>query len=82
MAKQTAADATITPTISLPGSLAVVPRGIAHGATNALGFHAVENRHYVTDIHATVLHQLGRLEVPGRRRLELDFGRPICENIA
>jgi len=27
--------------------------GIAHGATDELGFHAVENRHYVTDIHAT-----------------------------
>lgn len=60
--------------------------GVAHGATDALGFHAVENRHYVTDIHATVLHQLGldprRLEVPGRRRLEIDFGRPIREIIA
>ena len=33
--------------------------GIVHGATDELGFHAVENRHYVTDIHATVLHQLG-----------------------
>ena len=30
-------------------------RGV-HGATDELGFHAVENRHYVTDIHATVLH--------------------------
>ena len=23
------------------------------------GFHAIENRHYVTDVHATVLHQMG-----------------------
>ena len=42
--------------------------GVVHGATDELGFHAVENRHYVTDIHATVLHQLGldsrRLEIP------------------
>jgi Protein of unknown function (DUF1501) len=55
--------------------------GIVHGATDELGFHAVENRHYVTDLHATVLHQLGldghRLEIPGRKRLEIDFGRPI-----
>lgn len=55
--------------------------GIAHGATDELGFHAVEDRHYVTDLHATVLHQLGldarRLEFPGRKRLELDFGTPI-----
>ena len=53
--------------------------GIVHGATDELGFHAVEDRHYVTDIHATVLHQLGldprRLEVPGHKRLEIDFGR-------
>ena len=57
--------------------------GIAHGATDEIGFHAIENRHYVTDIHATVLHQLGldpkRLEVPGRKRLEIDLGQPIRE---
>jgi hypothetical protein len=57
--------------------------GVAHGATDELGFHAVEHRHYVTDIHATVLHQLGldphRLEVPGQKRLEIDFGHPIRE---
>ena len=43
--------------------------GIVHGATDELGFHAVEHRHYVTDIHATILHLLGldsrRLEIPG-----------------
>jgi len=33
--------------------------GVVHGATDEIGFHAVENRHYVTDIHATILHQLG-----------------------
>ena len=56
-------------------------RGVVHGATDEIGFHAVENRHYVTDIHATILHQLGldsrRLEVPGRKRLEIDHGKPI-----
>ena len=55
--------------------------GTTHGATDELGFHAVENRHYVTDLHATVLHQLGldprRLQIPGRKRLEMDFGRRI-----
>jgi hypothetical protein len=60
--------------------------GIAHGATDELGFHAVENRHYVTDLHATVLHQLGldprQLEIPGRKRLEIDFGEPIREIMA
>jgi len=60
--------------------------GIAHGATDELGFHAVENRHYVTDIHATVLNRLGldshRLEVPGRKRLAIDHGSPITEILA
>jgi hypothetical protein len=40
----------------------------------------------VTDIHATVLHQMGlesrRLEVPGRKRLDMEHGRPIREIIA
>ncbi len=60
--------------------------GVVHGATDELGFHAVENRHYVTDIHATLLHQLGldprRLEVPGHKRLEIDYGEPIKEILA
>ncbi|PQO38833.1 DUF1501 domain-containing protein [Blastopirellula marina] len=60
--------------------------GIAHGATDELGFHAVENRHYVTDIHATVLNQLGldprAMHVPGRKRLEKDFGHVIREVIS
>ena len=60
--------------------------GIVHGATDEIGFHAVENRHYVTDIHATILHQLGldsrRLEVPGRTRLDIDHGAPIREILA
>jgi hypothetical protein len=61
-------------------------RGIVHGATDELGFHAVENRHYVTDIHATLFHLLGldprRLEVPGRKRLEIDYGEVIQEILA
>ena len=61
-------------------------RGVVHGATDEIGFHAVENRHYVTDIHATILHLLGldsrKLEIPGRKRLEIDHGRPITEIIA
>lgn len=60
--------------------------GTVHGATDEIGFHAVENRHYVTDIHATILHQLGldpkRLEIPGRKRLEIDLGNPIREILA
>lgn len=60
--------------------------GVTHGATDELGFHAVEDRHYVTDLHATVMHQLGldprALEVPGRKRLEIDYGAPIHEIIS
>lgn len=60
--------------------------GIAHGATDEIGFHAAEHRHYVTDIHATILHLLGldsrKLEVPGRKRLEIDHGKAIGEIIA
>jgi uncharacterized protein (DUF1501 family) len=58
-------------------------RGVVHGTTDEIGFHAVEDRHYVTDIHATILRQLGldsrRLEVPGRKRLDIDHGRAIEE---
>jgi hypothetical protein len=55
--------------------------GVVHGATDELGYHAVADRHYVTDLHATVMHLLGldshKLEIPGRRRLEIDHGTPI-----
>jgi hypothetical protein len=60
--------------------------GVVHGATDELGFHAVENRHYVTDVHATILKQLGldsrKLEIPGRKRLVIDHGTPIDDIIA
>jgi len=59
-----------------------VKKGVVHGATDELGFHAVEDRHYVTDLHATVLHLLGldprKLVLPGRKRLEVDFGKPMA----
>lgn len=60
-----------------------VKGGVVHGATDEVGFHAVENRHYVTDLHATIMRQLGldsrRLEIPGRKRLEIDHGEVIHE---
>lgn len=63
-----------------------VKRGVAHGATDELGYYAVEKPHFVTDIHATVLQLLGLdpifLEVPGRRRLDQDRGEPITEILA
>ena len=63
-----------------------VKKGFVHGATDELGFHALDPGHYVTDIHATVLHLLGldprKLEVPGRKRLDIDHGEIIREIIA
>src|SRR5262249_62034342 len=60
--------------------------GTVHGATDELGFHAVEPGHYVTDLHATILYLLGldprRLEVPGRKRLEIDRGQVIRDVLA
>ena len=60
--------------------------GVVHGSTDEIGFHAVEAPHYVTDVHATILRQLGldsrRLEVPGRKRLDIDHGKAITEILA
>ena len=54
-----------------------------HGATDELGYLALGSGHYVTDLHATVLHLLGldntRLEVPGRKRLDIDRGQVITD---
>ncbi len=61
-------------------------RGYVHGATDELGYHALGKGHYVTDLHATVLHLLGldntRLEVPGRKRLDIDRGSVIHDILA
>lgn len=58
-----------------------VKGGVTHGETDELGYHAVEDRHYITDLHATIVHQLGldsrKLDIPGRRRLDIDHGEPI-----
>jgi hypothetical protein len=63
-----------------------VKRGFVHGRTDELGFHAVEDAHYVTDMHATVLNLLGldarRLDIPGRKRLDIDHGKPITDIMA
>lgn len=60
--------------------------GVTHGETDEIGFHAEQDAHYVTDVHATILRQLGldhrSLHVPGHKRLEIDFGEPIHEIIA
>lgn len=60
--------------------------GVIHGSTDEIGFHAEESPHYVTDVHATLMKQLGldarRLEIPGHKRLEVDYGEPIEEILA
>ena len=58
-------------------------KGYVHGATDELGYNALGEGHYVTDLHATVLRLMGldnrRLEVPGRKRLDIDHGHPIAD---
>jgi len=63
-----------------------IKKGYVHGATDELGYHALGEGHYVTDLHATVLRLLGldnrRLEYPGRKRLEIDNGQVIEDILA
>ena len=66
-----------------------VKGGVVYGATDEVGYQAVENRHYYSDLHATILHQLGldykKMEhhVFGRTfRLVEEGGGPIKEILA
>jgi hypothetical protein len=36
-----------------------VKKGIVHGATDEFGWHSVENKVHVHDLHATILHLMG-----------------------
>jgi uncharacterized protein (DUF1501 family) len=36
-----------------------VKGGVVHGSTDEVGYRAVEDRHYISDLQATILHQLG-----------------------
>ncbi len=60
--------------------------GVVHGTTDEIGFHTEEHPHYVTDVHATLMQLMGlnprKLELPGHKRLEIDYGMPIKEIIA
>jgi len=33
--------------------------GMTHGETDDVGYRAVQDKHYCSDLHATILHQLG-----------------------
>jgi hypothetical protein len=51
-----------------------VKGGIVHGATDEVGYQAVENRHYYSDLHATILRQLGI----DYKKMEVELsGRPV-----
>jgi hypothetical protein len=63
--------------------------GMVHGATDEVGYKAVDHPHYYSDLHATLLRQLGldykkmECEVFGRTmRLVEDGQGPINEIIA
>jgi len=63
--------------------------GTVHGATDQYGYKAVENRHYYSDLHATILQQMGldykKLQLPvfGRTMRLVEEGEgPINEIIA
>jgi hypothetical protein len=63
--------------------------GIVHGGTDDVGYKAVDHPHYYSDLHATILHQLGldykkmQIEALGRTmKLVEEGGGPIAEIIA
>jgi len=64
---------------------AAVSKRESSGDNDEIGFHAVENRHYVTDIHATIMHSWGldsrRLEMPGSKTFDIDHGTPIPRSL-
>ena len=48
--------------------------GTVHGATDEVGYRAVENPHYYSDLHATILRQLGL----DHKKMEVTvLGRPV-----
>jgi hypothetical protein len=60
--------------------------GVVHGATDDVGYEAEENRHYYSDVHATILRQMGldhrkmTVGVLGRTmRLVEEGGGPITD---
>ncbi len=61
--------------------------GMVHGGTDEVGYKAVDSPHYYSDLHATILHQLGldhrKMEVQGLARTFklVEDGSPIREII-
>jgi hypothetical protein len=51
-----------------------VKGGTVHGATDDVGYKAVQDPHYYSDLHATILRQLGL----DHRHMEVTvLGRPV-----
>lgn len=66
-----------------------VKGGTVHGATDDVGYKAAEHPHYYSDLHATILWQLGldyrKLEIPVQgktQRLVEDGNGPITQILA
>jgi hypothetical protein len=65
-----------------------VKGGVVHGGTDDVGYKAVENPHYYSDLHATILRQIGldhkkmELMVIGRTMRLVEEGGPIKEILA
>ena len=61
--------------------------GIVHGATDHVGYRAVENPQYVSDLHATILRQIGlelqdmEIQVQGRTMKLVEEGHGSIEAI-
>ena len=61
--------------------------GVVHGGTDEVGYKAVDSPHYYSDLHATILHQLGLdhkkmdVDVMGRAMRLVEEGGPIREII-
>lgn len=64
-----------------------VKGGIVHGATDHVGYRAVEHPHYFSDLHATILHQLGldpkdmELQILGRTMRLIEEGHSPIDAI-
>lgn len=65
-----------------------VQGGVIHGATDDVGYRAVEAPHYYSDLHATILNQLGlnpekmNVHLLGRTLKLVEEGKPIREILA
>ena len=51
-----------------------IKRGIIHGGTDEVGYRATEKPQYISDLQATILHQMGL----DHKKMEVEInGRPV-----